>query len=850
MNLLVVESPAKAKTINKYLGNDFEVIATVGHFRDLAKKDGVKVTEDYSDVELNWETTSAGLQMLENIEKKAEGYEKIYLATDPDREGEAITWHLVKSLEKKIDKNKFERITFNEITKNAVIKSFDEARKVDDNLVSAYLARRSLDYLAGYSLSPVLWRKMPGSRSAGRVQSVAVRLIYEKEIEIEQFEPEKFYKLNIHGEVNGAKLDTTITTLEGQKVDKLFFKDEDLANKAKNYLNTNNFFIKKIDEKTISRKPKAPFNTSSLQQTANSQLNFSASQTMTIAQGLYMGVDINKETIALITYMRTDSITLSKDSIDIIRENISKDYGSKYIPEKAIEYKSRKKNAQEAHEAIRPTDISIKPDDIKEFLNEDQFKLYDLIWKRTIASQMTSAETNQNTLKIECKEQNITLKATLGKLIFDGYKKVYNVQEEDEEQIISLLDNLKENDIYKVDEVEVLESFTSPPSRYTDASLVKKLEELEIGRPSTYASIIQTIVNRGYVLKSGKSFILNDRGRVVNVFLCNYFKKFLEYKFTADLENQLDDVAADKAEWKNIVLNFWKDFEFFINEVMGKPNREVIDVINDELSPVIFKKIGGDVDIKCSSWANLTKNCDGNLGVKVGKMGGFIGCSNYPDCKFTISIGAFVKEVNPKNREGDEIITFPRTLGVDADSKRDIAVHLGPYGYYLQLGKDTDEEKPKRVTLPKSYDQNTIGMNIASQLIKLPITLGVYPDTEEPVIANIGAYGPYVKYTEKKMNNDIEINQDIFASLGKRFDVLEITLEQAIELINIKKNKPTNKVREIGTLKRRRQRANLYKGKSGKYYFKIGIMNYKIPPEFDGENLTIEDVEKILKTNR
>ena len=837
MNLLVVESPAKAKTINKYLGSDFEVIATVGHFRDLAKKDGVRVTEDYSDVELNWETTTAGLKMLENIEKKANGYEKIYLATDPDREGEAITWHLVKSLEKNIDRNKFKRITFNEITKNAVIKSFDQARQVDNNLVSAYLARRSLDYLAGYSLSPVLWRKMPGSRSAGRVQSVAVRLIYEKEIEIEQFEPEKFYKLNVHGQINGAKLETSITTLDGQKVDKLFFKSEELANKAKKYLNSNNFFIKKIDEKTIFRKPRAPFNTSTLQQTANSQLNFSASQTMTIAQGLYMGVDINKETIALITYMRTDSITLSKDSISSIRENIEKDYGLKYLPKDAIEYKSKKKNAQEAHEAIRPTDISIKPDDIKDSLSEEQFKLYDLIWKRTIASQMSNAETNQNTLQIECDENNITLKATLGKLIFDGYKKVYSLQEEDEDQIVSLLENLKEKDKYKVDNVEILESYTSPPSRYTDASLVKKLEELEIGRPSTYASIIQTIVNRGYVLKSGKSFILNDRGRVVNVFLCNYFKKFLEYKFTADLENQLDDVAADKAEWKNIVLNFWKDFEFFINEVMGKPNREVIDVINDELSPVIFKKIGGDIDIKCSSWAN-TENCDGNLGVKVGKMGGFIGCSNYPDCKFTISIGAFVKEINPKNREGDEIITFPRTLGTDADSKKEIAVHLGPYGYYLQLGKDTDEEKPKRVTLPKHYDQNTIGMNIASQLIKLPITLGNYPDSEEPVIANIGAYGPYVKY------------QDIFASLGKRFDVLEIDLDQAVELINIKKNKPTNKVREIGVLKRRRQKANLYKGKSGKYYFKIGIMNYKIPAEYDGENLTIEDVEKILKTNR
>ena len=837
MNLLVVESPAKAKTINKYLGNDFEVIATVGHFRDLAKKDGVKVTEDYSDVELNWETTTAGMKMLDSIEKKAEGYEKIYLATDPDREGEAITWHLVKSLEKKIDKNKFERITFNEITKNAVINSFKESRKVDDNLVSAYLARRSLDYLAGYSLSPVLWRKMPGSRSAGRVQSVAVRLIYEKEIEIEQFEPEKFYKINVHGEINGAKLDTSITSLDGQKVDKLFFKNQALAEKAKNYLNTNRFFISKIDEKIISRKPKAPFNTSTLQQTANSQLNFSASQTMTIAQGLYMGIDINKETIALITYMRTDSITLSKDSIDTIRKNISEQYGDKYLPDKPIEYKSRKKNAQEAHEAIRPTDISIKPESIKDYLSEEQFKLYDLIWKRTLASQMTSAETNQNTLQIDCEEKNITLKATLGKLIFDGYKKVYNLQEDDEEQIISLLENIKENDKYIVSEVETLESYTSPPSRYTDASLVKKLEELEIGRPSTYASIIQTIVNRGYVLKSGKSFILNDRGRVVNVFLCNYFKKFLEYKFTADLENQLDDVAADKAEWKNIVLNFWKDFEFFINEVMGKPNREVIDVINEELSPVIFKKIGGDIDIKCSSWAN-TENCEGNLGVKVGKMGGFIGCSNYPECKFTISIGAFVKEVNPKNREGDEIITFPRTLGIDADSKKEIAVHLGPYGYYLQLGKDTDEDKPKRVTLPKSYDQNTIGMNIASQLIKLPITLGNFPNSEDPVIANIGAYGPYVKY------------QDIFASLGRKYDVLEIDLDQAVELITIKKNKPTNKVREIGVLKRRKQRANLYKGKSGKFYFKIGIMNYKIPPEYDGENLTIEDVEKILKANR
>ena len=323
----------------------------------------------------------------------------------------------------------------------------------------------------------------------------------------------------------------------------------------------------------------------------------------------------------------------------------------------------------------------------------------------------------------------------------------------------------------------------------------------------------------------------------MNVFLCNYFKKFLEYKFTADLENQLDDVAISKAEWKTIVLNFWKDFEFYINEVMGKANREVYDVINDELSPVIFKKLSGEIDIKCSSWAN-TKDCDGSLGVKVGKMGGFIGCSNYPDCKYTVSIGAFIKEINPKNREGDDIVVFPRVLGKDADTNREIAVHLGPYGYYLQLGTDQDEEKPKRVTLTKNYDAINIGMNIASQLIKLPKTLGFYPDSEDEIIANIGAYGPYVKY------------KDIFASLGRKFDVLDIGLKEAIELINIKKNRPTNKVREIGVLKRRKQKANLYKGKTGKYYFKIGIMNYKIPTEIDGENITIKDVEAILKASR
>ena len=342
---------------------------------------------------------------------------------------------------------------------------------------------------------------------------------------------------------------------------------------------------------------------------------------------------------------------------------------------------------------------------------------------------------------------------------------------------------------------------------------------------------------RIYVIKNGKSFYLNDRGRVVNVFLVNYFKKFLEYKFTADMEQQLDDVAANKAEWKELVLNFWRDFQKFIDEVMSKPNREVIDVINDELSPVIFNKKEDGMITKCTSWTNCTHDGSGELVIKVGKIGGFIGCSKYPDCKYTISIGNFIKEVNPNNND-DDIVTFPRILGIDADTNKEISIQLGPYGYYLQLGKETDDEKPKRVTLPKNYDPMNLGMNIASQLIKLPITLGHYPETEEPVIANIGAYGPYVKY------------QDIFASLGRKFDVLEIGLEQAVELINIKKNKPTNKVREIGVLKRRRQKANLYKGKSGKYYFKIGIMNYKIPAEYDGENLKIEDVEKILKTNR
>ena len=836
MNLLIVESPAKAKTINKYLGDQFEVIATVGHFRDLAKKNGVIISEDQKDVILNWETTSAGEKLLDNIRKKAINYETIYLATDPDREGEAITWHLVNSLEKDVDSKKFKRITFNEITKKAVLLSFEKARSVDQDLVSAYMARRSLDYLAGYNLSPVLWRKMPGSRSAGRVQSVAVRLIYEKEIEIESFEPDRFFKILINGKINDQIIETSINEYEGSKVDKMFFKEEEEAQSAVSKIKNYSYSIKAIDERNISRKPKAPFNTSMLQQTANSQINFSASQTMTVAQGLYMGVDIGLETIALITYMRTDSISLSNDTLSILRDKIKSEYGEEYVPKDPIIYKTKKKNAQEAHEAIRPTDINIHPESIKDSLTEEQFKLYNLIWRRTISSQMVNAETKLSTIRIANENNSVLLKATIGKLIFDGYKKAYNIQD-DEEETFLLLDSVKIGDEFKIDSVESVESFTSPPSRYTDASLVKKLEELDIGRPSTYASILQTIVNRGYVLKNGKAFLLNDRGRVVNVFLCNYFKKFLEYKFTADLENQLDDVAISNAEWKTIVLNFWKDFEFYINEVMGKANREVYDVINDELSPVIFKKLSGEIDIKCSSWAN-TKDCGGSLGVKVGKMGGFIGCSNYPDCKYTVSIGAFIKEINPKNREGDDIVVFPRVLGKDADTNREIAVHLGPYGYYLQLGTDQDEEKPKRVTLTKNYDAINIGMNIASQLIKLPKTLGFYPDSEDEIIANIGAYGPYVKY------------KDIFASLGRKFDVLDIGLKEAIELINIKKNRPTNKVREIGVLKRRKQKANLYKGKTGKYYFKIGIMNYKIPTEIDGENITIKDVEAILKASR
>ena len=836
MNLLIVESPAKAKTINKYLGDQFEVIATVGHFRDLAKKNGVVISEDQKDVILNWETTSAGEKLLDNIRKKAINYETIYLATDPDREGEAITWHLVNSLEKDVDSKKFKRITFNEITKKAVLLSFEKARSVDQNLVSAYMARRSLDYLAGYNLSPVLWRKMPGSRSAGRVQSVAVRLIYEKEIEIESFEPDRFFKILINGKINDQIIETSINEYEGSKVDKMFFKEEEEAQSAVSKIKNYSYSIKAIDERNISRRPKAPFNTSMLQQTANSQINFSASQTMTVAQGLYMGVDIGLETIALITYMRTDSISLSNDTLSILRDKIKSEYGEEYVPKDPIIYKTKKKNAQEAHEAIRPTDINIHPESIKDSLTEEQFKLYNLIWRRTISSQMVNAETKLSTIRIANENNSVLLKATIGKLIFDGYKKAYNIQD-DEEETFLLLDSVKIGDEFKIDSVESVESFTSPPSRYTDASLVKKLEELDIGRPSTYASILQTIVNRGYVLKNGKAFLLNDRGRVVNVFLCNYFKKFLEYKFTADLENQLDDVAISNAEWKTIVLNFWKDFEFYINEVMGKANREVYDVINDELSPVIFKKLSGEIDIKCSSWAN-TKDCGGSLGVKVGKMGGFIGCSNYPDCKYTVSIGAFIKEINPKNREGDDIVVFPRVLGKDADTNREIAVHLGPYGYYLQLGTDQDEEKPKRVTLTKNYDAINIGMNIASQLIKLPKTLGFYPDSEDEIIANIGAYGPYVKY------------KDIFASLGRKFDVLDIGLREAIELINIKKNRPTNKVREIGVLKRRKQKANLYKGKTGKYYFKIGIMNYKIPAEIDGENITIKDVEAILKASR
>ncbi len=674
MNLVIVESPAKAKTINKYLGDNYTVLASYGHIRDLPSKNG-SVDPDQN-FKMEWEVDNFSKKYLKDITDAAKESSKIILATDPDREGEAIAWHVKEYLnEKKLLKDKeVERVVFNEITKKAVTFGIENPRQIEPLLVDAYMARRALDYLVGFNISPILWTKLPGSKSAGRVQSVALKLITEREHEIELFNPEEFWTLSLKfQDEKKNSITASIYQLDGKKIEKFTFRKKEDIEKAISGLKNKKFNISDISSKIVNRNPSGPFTTSTLQQVASSRLGFGASRTMQIAQKLYQGIEIEGDTVGLITYMRTDGTNLSADAISDFRNFIKKSYGNEYIPEKANNYSGKKaKNAQEAHEAIRPTDINRSPEAVKKYLSTDQNKLYNLIWSRALSSQMVSAKFDRNTITIETEDKNNVCKTSGSVLKFDGFLKVYkNPNSEDDDEILPEVKKGPINIESFLDE----QHFTQPPPRYSEASLVKKLEELGIGRPSTYASIISTISNRGYAEITNKRFFPTDRGKLISAFLEKLFSKYVDYNFTAGLEDQLDEITTGKESWINVLELFWKDFNNNVSEVKEKRTREVLDLLNESLGTLIFDKDdSGNIVRKCQL-------CDsGSLSLKNSFRGGaFIGCSNYPECKFT-------RPLSKAKAAAQAQLAEPKFLGKH-DNGNDIFLKNGRFGPYLQYEK-------------------------------------------------------------------------------------------------------------------------------------------------------------------
>ena len=763
MKLVIVESPAKAQTINKYLGNDYKVIASVGHIRDLPSKDGaVKPDENF---QMSWEMNKDKDKVVKEIIGALKSADSLILATDPDREGEAISWHLKEILDhKKTTIGKpVERVVFNEITKSAVLEAMKKPRGINSELVEAYLARRALDHLIGFSISPILWRKLPGSKSAGRVQSVALKLICEREIEIEKFNIEEYWSISsIFSTAKEEKFSSRLTILNSHKLAKMDIKNEKEADLALQDIKKSKFNISKIELKRVKRNPLPPFTTSTLQQEASNKLGFSASRTMRVAQKLYEGINIGSETSGLITYMRTDGVQLSSQAIEEIRNEITNRHGENYIPQKPRVYKSKAANAQEAHEAIRPTLISRDPESISQFLDSDQNKLYKLIWKRTISSQMQSAELDETAADITNQDLSIIFRANGSQVIFPGFY-IYRDREDDR-----LLPKLIENEKVDLNDVKSEQHFTQPPPRYTDASLIKKMEELGIGRPSTYASILQVLVNRSYVEKEKGRHIPQERGRILTAFLNNFFGKYIEYDFTADLEKQLDKVSDGKLNYKNLLKEFWNGFKPHLNKMSELEREKILEALEKELAELFFPSD----DIKNGIPNRQCPTCsNGNLGLELGKYGAFLGCSNYPECKFTKQIASNQDE----NNDNENFIPGnDGVLGIDPATGLNVLIKKGPYGIYLQLG---DEKKPKRTSIPRLVSAKDINLEKALAFLSLPRLIGQHPESDQDISAGIGRYGPYLKY---------DIN---FISLPADETVINLGLNHAVVLIaeNIEK---------------------------------------------------------------
>ncbi len=768
-DVVVVEFPAKAKTINRYLGDKFTVLASFGHVRDLPPKDGsVRPEQDFA---MDWEADARGERQVSAIAKALKGARTLYLATDPDREGEAISWHVRNMLDEKkalrgVD---VQRITFNEITRSAIRAAIARPRDLDQPLIEAYLARRALDYLVGFTLSPVLWRKLPGSRSAGRVQSVALRLICEREAEIEVFRPREYWTVEaLFTTPGGAPFTARLTHLDGKRLDQFDLNTEALALRAKAAVEAGSYTVGSVERKRVKRHPPAPFTTSTLQQEASRKLGFGAQQTMRTAQQLYEGVDLGGETVGLITYMRTDGVQMAREAIGAIRDHVGGAYGPDYLPAAAREYTSKAKNAQEAHEAVRPTDVARTPDQVGRYLSDQQRRLYELIWKRAVASQMQSAELDQVSVEVT-DGRGLRLRATGSIVAFDGFLKLYREDRDDAERSEAeedsrMLPPMAERDPLRRGDVNAVQHFTQPPPRYSEASLVKKMEELGIGRPSTYASILTVLQDRKYVRLDKRRFIPEDRGRLVTAFLTSFFEHYVETGFTAEMEEKLDDVSAGNSDWRAVMRAFWDEFSKAVEQTRDLKISDVISALDQDLGPHFFPSREDGTDPRaCPACGN------GRLGLKLGRYGSFIGCSNYPNCQYTRRLA-----IETGEEQGEALKEGMRVLGHHPETGEEITVRRGPYGLYVQQGEAAEDKKapkPRRTSLPRGMDGEQITLEQAIALLNLPRAIGLHPETKEKIEAGIGRFGPYVRMGA------------VYGSLDRDDDVLSIGLNRAVDLV-------------------------------------------------------------------
>lgn len=826
MKVVVVESPAKAKTINKYLGKDYKVLASYGHIRDLPSKDGSVDPEN--DFEMVWQADSKSQARIREIAEAVKSGDKLILATDPDREGEAISWHLLDALKKRraIKKDTtVERVVFNAITKSAVTTAMENPREIDQELVDAYLARRALDYLVGFNLSPVLWRKLPGSRSAGRVQSVALRIVVDRELEIEKFKPEEYWTIGTKLRApDGTDFEARLHSLNGKTLKKFDLPDAAAAQSALDAVKTGGYSVASVEAKPVKRNPPPPFITSTLQQDASRKLGFSAKRTMQAAQKLYEE--------GRITYMRTDGVNMAEEAYHAAREHVQSHYGAQYLPEKPRRYSSKQKNAQEAHEAIRPTNFSLRPDDYKQS-DGDLWKLYALIWRRAVASQMEPAKFERTTIDLPNKDRSASLRATGQVLVFDGFIKLYTEGRDDtdkDEDAEARLPKLSEGDHADLLEAKSEQHFTNPPPRYTEASLVKRLEELGIGRPSTYASTMSTLVDRDYVRIDKKQLIPEDKGILVTSFLENFFKRYVEYDYTANLEEKLDVISDGKLDWKAFLREFWTQFTAAINETKDLRISEVLDTLNDVLGHHVFPPLDENGNQK--EKPRLCPLCnDGELSLKLGRHGAFVGCSNYPECKFTRPFSTQEEAENAINPDGEEVAIHP-------DTGQPILLKSGRFGPYLEM--DIGEDKPKRSSLPKGWSPQELDADKAIMLISLPREVGKHPEDDEPILANLGRYGPYVQHHRT------------FANLSSVEEMFTIGLNRAVSLIADKKagggrgGRAAPKVlKDLGAHPSSGDPVQVLDGRYGPY-IKHQKTNATLPKDMDPGNLNIDQALEIL----